>query len=94
MSCLHLLSSWSSFAANELPPVTSAAADAFMSSLDRKPWRGTRLVLARQRLASEADKSEAGDVGHLRTVGRPDEGPFWVVRLADDEHSGGPPSTA
>jgi hypothetical protein len=33
------------------------------------------LVLPRQRLASEAEKSEAGDVGHLRTVGRAGEDP-------------------
>ena len=43
----------------------------------------TPLALPRQRLASEAAKSEAGDVGHLRTVGRPEEDPFLVVRLTD-----------
>jgi hypothetical protein len=37
----------------------------------------TLLALPRQRLASEAAKSEVGDVGHLRTVGGPEEGPIF-----------------
>jgi hypothetical protein len=40
-----------------------------------KPRGSTRLVLARHRLASEADNLEVGDVGHLRTVGGLEEGP-------------------
>jgi hypothetical protein len=35
----------------------------------------TQLALPRQRLASEADNLEAGDVGHLRTVGGLEEDP-------------------
>jgi hypothetical protein len=54
----------------------------------------TPLVLARQRLASEASKSEAGDVGHLRTVGRQEEDPHSVVRLTDARTWWWPPPTA
>jgi hypothetical protein len=47
-----------------------------------------------QRLASEADKSEAGEVGHLRTVGPPQEVPFLRVRLTDARTWWRPPPTA
>jgi hypothetical protein len=45
------------------------------------PYHGgsTRLVLARQRLASEAANLEAGGVGDLGTVGRPEEDPIKSV---------------
>jgi hypothetical protein len=40
------------------------------------------LALPRQRLASEADNLEAGDVSHSRTVGRPEEDPISTVSLS------------
>ena len=56
---------WPQLARSELGPVIKPRCR------DRRPWGGTRPALARQRLASEADNLEAGDVGHLRTVGGP-----------------------
>jgi hypothetical protein len=48
-----------------------------------KVLQAALLAVPRQLLASEAAKSEAGDVGHLRAVGRPEKDPILVARLTD-----------
>jgi hypothetical protein len=45
-----------------------------------------QLVLPRETLASEAAKSEAGDIRHLRTVGRPRRGPKSNRRFLARRH--------
>jgi hypothetical protein len=53
-----------------------------------KPWGSTRLVLARQRRASEADILDAQDVGYLKTVGRPEEDPDQTGALPAPSREG------
>jgi hypothetical protein len=52
-------------------------------AISLKLWGSIRPAIAGQRLANEAAISEAGGVGYLRTVGRPEDNPSLVVRLTD-----------